>query len=145
MKVSINNAGSFKIPKKQINRLFRVLDGFFPHHKNHEVSLAFVNDSEIRKHNRRYRHKDKPTDVLSFPEITENFHLGSDSCGEIIISYPTAKKQAVEGLKTVTQEIIFLLIHGFLHLMGFDHLNKKDEQEMKGLEKTVLDKYNKAK
>jgi len=88
------------------------------------VSITLVGDATIRKLNREYRHKDRPTDVLSFP-------LGDGAqqklLGDIVISVATAKRQAAEYDATLEREIERLLIHGILHLLGHDH-HKRDER-----------------
>lgn len=88
------------------------------------VSITLVGDAMIRKLNREYRRKDRPTDVLSFP-------LGDGAqrqlLGDVVISVATAKRQAAEYDATPQREIERLLIHGILHLLGHDH-HKRDER-----------------
>ncbi len=146
MVVSINNAGGYYIPKNKIVRLFKIIDKVFSNIKKAEISIAFVDNPTIKKLNRKYRGKNKVTDVLSFPEFKniKSYRVGA-YLGEIIISYPVAKKQSQQLSHTVIFEIIFLLIHGYLHLIGYDHLNKKDEQLMTAQEKTILDLFYKYK
>lgn len=111
------------------------------------VSLIFVGDEEIRQLNREYRGKDRPTDVLSFPmyERDEEFIVGEDEpllLGDIVISVPRAKEQSIEYGHSFEREMGFLLVHGFLHLMGFDHDTDATEQEMQRKQEEVLRKYN---
>lgn len=93
-------------------------------HPKASLSITLVGDATIRKLNREYRHKDRPTDVLSFP-------LGDASqqqlLGDVVISVATAKRQAAEYDATLERELERLLIHGILHLLGHDH-HKRDER-----------------
>ena len=86
--------------------------------KQAELSLAFVTDQTIHELNRQYRHKDRPTDVLSFP-------LADERCptllGDVVISIDTARRQARQRKRAFADELRALLIHGILHLLGYDH------------------------
>lgn len=82
-----------------------------------ELSVLLTCDETIRELNRTYRSIDKPTDVLSFP-------TGDDALiGDVVISIETARRQAVDYDAPIKEELARLLIHGALHLMGFDHVN----------------------
>ena len=94
------------------------------------VSVVFVSGAEIRNINRQYRHQDKVTDVLAFEAPLY----------EIIICYPQAKRQAVERGHTVSQEVVDLLIHGVLHVFGYDHERPKDAKIMLPLQKKIYAK-----
>ena len=83
--------------------------------KRVELSILFVRDNEIRKLNRKYRRKNRPTDVLSFPLC----EIGA--LGDIVISVDTARRYAKRDDMKYENKIKFLLIHGFLHLLGYDH------------------------
>ncbi|MCM0606222.1 MAG: rRNA maturation RNase YbeY [Xanthomonadaceae bacterium] len=100
-----------------------------------EVSL--VSDSEIQKLNKKYRRKNKPTDVLSFPASSEFFKLGH--LGELIIAEGVLKKQAREFKHSATVELKILMAHGFLHLLGLDHeLSEKHSSAMAKWEEKLL-------
>lgn len=99
-----------------------------------ELSLVLVGNREIRRLNARYRRKDEPTDVLSFP-LGEKLPSGKTVLGDVIISVEQAKKQAAENNKKLAAEMETLLIHGILHLLGFDHERSlKEERRMKRME-----------
>ncbi|MDD5382843.1 MAG: rRNA maturation RNase YbeY [Candidatus Margulisbacteria bacterium] len=88
-----------------------------------EVNLVLMGDAEIRRLNRRFRHKDKATDVLAFP-------LGEDGIlGDIAISTETAKKNAVKYGNRYQQELKRLVVHGVLHLLGYDHGKRMSRAE----------------
>lgn len=117
-------------------RATRMLDvlGLEP---NAEVSLALVSDATIQELNKRYRKKNKPTDVLSFPLIelptAEVFQAVASAqvlLGDVIVSVPTAERQAKERKRTLIDEITTLTAHGLLHLVGFDHNTDDEEREM---------------
>lgn len=99
--------------------------------------MYLTDDKTIRELNRAYREKDKPTDVLSFP-ISEEVG-GWTVLGDIVISVDTAKRQAEYIGHSLEEEIKRLLVHGFLHLLGYDHeLGKEEEREFFKLEEGIL-------
>jgi probable rRNA maturation factor len=113
-----------------------------------EISITFVTNESIQEINREYRQKDYPTDVISFAmeELGEGEVevVGVDMpriLGDIIISIPKAKEQAEEYGHSFMRELSFLAIHGFLHLLGFDHETEEDEKEMFSLQREILDEY----
>ena len=113
-----------------------------------EVSITFVTNERIREINREYRHKDQPTDVISFAleEMGEDEIeiVGADMprvMGDIIISVERAIEQAEEYNHSFSRELGFLALHGFLHLLGYDHLEEQDEKEMFERQKDILDEY----
>ena len=117
---------------------------------NVEVSVALVDDEQIRVLNRDYRAVDCPTDVLSFAldeeDITEerSFVEGGDThlLGDIIISLEMTLAQAREYGHSFTRELAFLTVHGMLHLLGYDHTDEDEEAEMRVLEETILGRLN---
>ena len=113
-----------------------------------EVSVTFVSNERIQEINREYRDKDQPTDVISFAmeELGEGEveMVGAEMprvLGDIIISVPKAIEQAEEYGHSFIRELGFLAVHGFLHLLGFDHMTEEDEREMFTLQKEILDEY----
>jgi len=113
-----------------------------------EVSITFVNNEEIQALNRDYREKDQPTDVLSFPmyeadeEEIEVFDADEPlMLGDIIISIPRTKEQAEEYNHSFERELGFLAVHGFLHLLGYDHENEEMEKEMFSRQEEILSKH----
>lgn len=113
-----------------------------------EVSVTFVTNERIQEINREYRDKDAPTDVLSFAleEMGEDeiAITGGDMprvLGDIIISVERAKEQAEDYGHSFERELGFLTVHGFLHLLGYDHMTEEDEKEMFGRQKEILDAF----
>jgi probable rRNA maturation factor len=114
--------------------------------QNVELGILLTNQRKIEELNRKYRNINKPTDVLSFFMIPENglsdaFITPPDNIrhlGEVIISYPQAKIQAKECKHTIKEEIAILIIHGLLHLLGYDHEEVKDEKVMRARESAIL-------
>lgn len=98
------------------------------------VELLLTDDPTIQELNKQYRQKDKPTDVLSFPFESEEL------LGQIIISVPTAKRQAEHLQQTLEKEIQFLFTHGLLHLLGYDHQEPAEEEEMLTKTYALLDR-----
>jgi len=111
--------------------------------KGVELSIYITDDLEIQELNKVYRGKDGPTDVLSFP-LNEIFN-GYKILGDIVISQDTAERQAKELGHTLEEEVRRLLVHGIIHLLGYDH-EKSSEEEKKfySLERYVLSKIRKT-
>lgn len=119
-----------------------------------EVALTFVDDEEIQALNKAYRDKDKPTDVLSFPQWEDNDdemtivydeddapEEDAEMIGDIVISLQTAKRQAEEFGHSLEREVCFLFVHGFLHLLGYDHEEgDAEEAEMFAKQDQILQK-----
>jgi len=101
-----------------------------------EVSLAFVDDGKIRSLNKRYRDKDAPTNVLSFPgtEIDGFRPL----LGDVVLAFETIKRESNERDIELKHHVTHLLVHGFLHLQGFDHQADSEAREMEALEIRIL-------
>lgn len=113
-----------------------------------EVSVTFVNNERIWEINRDYRDKDAPTDVISFAmeemgegEIELTGVEMPRVLGDIIISVERAREQAGEYGHSFIRELGFLSVHGFLHLLGYDHMTEADEKEMFTLQKDILNEY----
>jgi len=102
-----------------------------------ELSLALVDNREMQKLNARYRDKNEPTDVLAFP-AGKALLPGMQVLGDVVISVEKAEEQARKRRKTLGQEIRTLLIHGILHLLGYDHeRSRREARVMRGMEKKV--------
>ncbi|TYR82369.1 rRNA maturation RNase YbeY [Priestia megaterium] len=113
-----------------------------------EISITFVDNDRIQEINREYRDKDKPTDVISFAleEMGEDeIHIvGEDMprvLGDIVISIPKTQEQANEYGHSFMRELGFLTVHGFLHLLGYDHETPEDETKMFTRQKDILEQY----
>lgn len=106
-----------------------------------EVSVVVTDDATIQELNRRYAGEDSVTDVLSFSlQEGEEFAwpAGVQQLGEVIISLPTAQRQAQEGGRPLEQEVAHLLVHGLLHLLGHDHAEPEEERRMRQRENVLL-------
>lgn len=114
----------------------------------YEMSLVFTDSETVRRLNRDYRGIDEPTDVLAFymlpqPGADADFVSPPDDVthlGEVIISYPKAVEQAEEQGHSTEQELALLIIHGILHLLGYDHEKPEEEARMKAREGELLEK-----
>jgi len=96
-----------------------------------ELSVVLVDDALIQGMNREYRGIDRPTDVLSFPMLEGDFAgVQPELLGDVVLSTPTAARQAKRARKTLEQEVAHLLAHGILHLLGFDHDTRGREAVM---------------
>lgn len=117
---------------------------------NYEVDVSLVDDETIHQINRDYRHVDRVTDVISFafnddkaPEDQINSPEVERMLGEILICLPQAERQAKEIGNTLNRELSFLFTHGLLHLLGYDHMKKEDEEIMFPLQDKILNEVNK--
>jgi probable rRNA maturation factor len=106
------------------------------------VGILITGDAEMHALNREYRGIDQTTDVLSFNENFVDPESGLDYLGDIIISIPRAKKQALEGGHTIEQEIQLLVIHGILHLSGYDHDTISKQKKMWLMQSEILNEIN---
>ena len=106
-----------------------------------EVHIFITDDAQVRELNRRYAGEDETTDVLSFSMREGEEFVSQNSVprlGEVIISYPTAERQAREAGHLAENEVAHLLVHGILHLLGYDHLEPEDELRMRVREEEIL-------
>ncbi len=109
-----------------------------------EVSITLTDDAHIHELNKKYRGIDRPTDVLSFalhesdePEIIYE-DAQPDALGDIVVSVERARAQSIEYGHSFKREIIFLIVHGMLHLLGYDHIDEADRLEMESEQKFVM-------
>jgi len=106
------------------------------------ISIIISNEEYIRKANEKYRNIDQVTDVLSFPmfapeEINEA-KKNKEALGDIIICIPRVEEQAREYGHSFEREFAYMLVHGFYHLMGYDHIRDEDKKEMRAKEENIL-------
>ncbi len=139
MKIGIAQTNSFWIRRRPIEKLFQRIAREFPRVAHGEVSLVFVDNRRMAQLNKQYRGRSGPTDVLSFAEREAMpFAHPSRLIGEIVIAYPYARTQAHRQGITMQQEIAWLLTHGFLHLIGFDHQHPRDAVRMRQREQEII-------
>lgn len=111
---------------------------------NYTVSLAIVDDAEIKDLNKCHRQQNKATDVLSFPFLFgENVDVfppmnGRQDLGEVVIAHETARRQAQEKGGSLKEELRVLYVHGLLHLLGYDHQSARQRQTVAGLTERIL-------
>lgn len=111
-----------------------------------EVAVRFTSDEEVHVLNRQYRGKDKPTNVLSFPMIqpdlmeavTENSDDGEVLLGDIVLAHGVCAAEALERRVGVQDHATHLIVHGLLHLLGYDHMNDAEAEAMEEMERAAL-------
>lgn len=112
------------------------------------ISMTLTNPDNIRKINKQYRNIDQETDVLSFPmfekeelenKIKNKQYNHEDVLGDIIISIERVKKQAEEYGHSFERELSYMVVHGFYHLMGYDHIKEEDKKQMRKKEDKILE------
>lgn len=111
------------------------------------VDIVLGDDALLKSLNASYRQKDKPTNVLSFPQedLKKGTYLPSQKfvlLGDIVLSYQTIKEESLTQHKVFSHHLKHLIIHGFLHLLGFDHEHAAEAEEMESLEIKILDSLN---
>jgi probable rRNA maturation factor len=125
-----------KFPSRKLMTVARAILDLTGHEKA-ELSLALIGNTEMRRLNARYRSKDYPTDVLSFP-AEKNLPVETPLIGDVIISVEKAAEQAKARRRRLDEEMVTLLIHGIVHLLGYDHeRSAKDARVMGRLEKKI--------
>jgi probable rRNA maturation factor len=107
-----------------------------------EVSIVLADDGFVQDLNKRYRDKDNPTNVLSFPQTEEDSLLVSPapflSLGDIILAYETVEKEASQQAKSFEEHLRHLIVHSCLHLLHYDHIEEQEAEEMESIEILVL-------
>ena len=106
-----------------------------------EIGLMFVDNAQIREMNHTYRDKDSATDVLSFPMYEADEAIDDEEeilLGDIVISLERAAEQAEEYGHSLEREVMYLLVHGLLHLAGYDHMEEADKKKMRCREEALL-------
>ena len=132
MKIQIENRQSrFKIEKRKIritvSRILKIL-----HCDDKEISIVLTDDETIRILNKQYLERDKSTNVISFSlQEGEYGNVNPQILGDVVISLDTAERDARKGNLTLEEEIDFLLIHGILHLLGYNHENTSKDETIK--------------
>ncbi|MDC2970173.1 rRNA maturation RNase YbeY [Candidatus Pelagibacter sp.] len=140
---------SSKLKKKQT--FFNEVCKAFPKRykfskKKVSLSILLSNNKKIKKLNKNFRNKNKPTDILSFPFSEKNKIKKKTYIGDIIISYDFLNKPKMQKIKIFREKLIRIFIHGFLHLLNFDHKKDTDYKKMlkeeKRIFKSVISKIN---
>ena len=144
------------VPEEKIKLIEDILNfagSYLKLPENTEMSVTLMDNEHIHEINKKYRGVDKPTDVISFaieeddpdevpiilPEV-EEFDIPKN-IGDIMVSMDKVKEQAEYLGHSEDRELGFLVVHGFLHLNGYDHMKEEDEKEMFGLQREILDSY----
>lgn len=144
------------VPEEKIKLIEDILNfagSYLKLPENTEMSVTLMDNEHIHEINKKYRGVDKPTDVISFAieeddpdEVSiilpedEEFDIPKN-IGDIMVSMDKVKEQAEYLGHSEDRELGFLVVHGFLHLNGYDHMKEEDEKEMFGLQREILDSY----
>jgi len=129
-----------KIPTEDQFQLW-VNTALKPYNKSFELTVRIVELQESQQLNQQYRDKDKPTNVLSFPfEVPDGIEL--DLLGDLVVCASVVEQEAQQQNKTIQSHWAHMIIHGCLHLLGYDHISELEAQEMEGLEVKLLSSLN---
>lgn len=136
MKVNFFNETNLKVKdyQKLINSIFK------PFGTKNEFNIIFVDKDEIQRLNREFRKIDRVTDVISFALCDDEDIVMTNELGDIFICLDRAFEQAEEYGHSITREVAFLAVHGYLHLCGFDHMTEEDEKIMFSKQDEILTK-----
>ena len=150
MKLSLSLQQNFQAPELVLKRAYlkKVVETSLRHiatQSNCEIGIACVDNAESHQLNLEYRGKDKPTNVLSFPsDLPDEMAAILDSfpIGDLVICIPVVLQEAIDQQKTPIEHFTHMLVHGTLHLMGYDHeTSETDAEEMEALEIEILKKF----
>ena len=134
-----NRQRKIKIDLRVLQDFAETLDQQIHETEDKSFNVAFVSDAKMRELNKNFRGKDKTTDVLSFPFEPDEFTQTDEFLGDIVISAEQAKRQASENKLDFETEIKQLILHGVLHLCGYDH--ETDDGEMNKRELALRDRF----
>lgn len=136
MKIAIINLQqAYPVKKSRVREIVREV--LRQEDKDAELSIAFVDEDEIRRLNKRFLGKDSPTDVISFPLETKRRWVE----GEVVVCVPVALKEATKMRMDAEDEIMLYVVHGILHLLGYNDIRRKDAKIMHHVEREVLAKF----
>ena len=148
MHLSLNNFKSSKFIKLSKSEILDVVIEVlktveYKFTKNHQLKLSFVSSEEMQLLNKTYRNKDKPTNVLSF-ELPENFPVGDEKTliGEIALCEEIIYEESKKYKKIFENRLKHMIIHGLLHLIGYDHQDVEETSKMERLEKEIMNKLS---
>ncbi len=142
VEISIDNE-KFTFEEEEIEEFVKdIIENEYESDKAVYISLMITTNDEIQNINREYRGKNVPTDVISFAynETENEGHF--DVLGDIIISYDRVEEQAKEYDHSIKREFFYVLVHGILHLLGYDHIEEEDKSIMREKEEEILGKYS---
>lgn len=131
MKTNIINSFD-KEDYSQLIELVLKKAGNLTNNQNRNINIILVDNDEIQRLNNQFRHKDTPTDVLTFPDGYLN------NLGDVFVSIPKMKEQSIELGHSEKRELGFLVVHGFLHTIGYDHMTEEDEKIMNEMQDKIL-------
>ena len=129
--------------RKTISSILRTVAKLENIKSEHVISFILVDKNEIHEINKSYRNIDRPTDVISFATIDDNPNRElSYELGDIYLCIPKVIEQAEEYNHSIKREFAFLVTHGTLHLLGYDHMEEEEEKEMFKLQEELLDGFD---
>ena len=131
--VILNRQRRHRVSVSRLQQFARLLSHRL-HLDSQEFTIVLVSDQAIRRLNRNFRNQNKPTDVLSFPTGVDGLpHLDKPGLGDMIISVETARRQAFARHQSLERELCVLIVHGLLHLLGYDHETDRGEMHREEL------------
>ncbi|MGL4637376.1 MAG: rRNA maturation RNase YbeY [Beijerinckiaceae bacterium] len=103
-----------------------------------EIAISLADDATVQASNKEWRAKDAPTNVLSFPSVPANRISRTPFLGDVILAFETVEREAITEEKPIEHHMMHLVVHGVLHVVGYDHMTKADAERMEALETLIL-------
>lgn len=149
MSIEINNETDFEVDEARVLQLATFSLDYLKIHRGAELAIVFVDEKPMEQLHLQWMDEPGPTDVLSFPmdELrpgTESEPTPAGLLGDIVVCPAVAKRQAETAGHETMNEILLLIVHGILHLLGFDHVEPDEEKEMFGIQNTILKAFYEA-
>lgn len=140
LNLELQNPYDFQLPAlESLKQIILTALQLADYNRPADLTLRITDNAEIQELNRNFRGKDTPTNVLSFPfEVPDFLRHEVSTLGDIIIAMPIIEIEAMRQRKSVDDHLTHLIIHGTLHLLGFDHLEEAEAEEMEALEIKIL-------
>lgn len=136
------SGSAFYPSESEVLTVLNIAKDYFDFNGDIELTIRIVNNEEQQELNKTYRQKDYPTNILSFPFDDELPDETIELLGDMIIAVDVVAKEALEQNKKIEHHWAHLIVHGFLHLLGYDHLTDEEAEEMESLEIEILKKLN---
>ena len=128
--------------KEIVKKIIKIDELDFKKNNSYILNLIFVDDKKIKNINKKYRQKNKTTDVLTFVNLIKNYNNENETYCDIFFAAETIKKDAKKNLLNFYDHITHLIIHCFLHVNGYDHIKESEFRKMKKLEENILMKFD---
>ena len=140
--INIQNENAYSVDEIQLRQAIQSTLNYHKNSEDYSLSVVVTDSEAVRKLNQQFRGFDAPTDILSFPAEIPNLEDESTYLGDLIIAYPYTKMQAEKNQHHINDSLTLLVIHGTLHLLGYDHDTPSKRDKMWMVQATILKQLN---